>query len=178
MRRLADALRLALLAGAPLMFAVGRTHAAAALALIGIGALLLRAARAPAALDLAFVVLLSADAWATALGAFAHDNRQDRPGHVVLTALATPVLFHLARRAGVLPARPVAGAAPRVAFALAVAGLGLALGTVWELVEYGADAVLGTDMSLGYGDTMGDLVADAAGAVGAAALLTWRVARG
>jgi len=163
MRRLADALRLALLAGAPLMFAVGRTHAAAALALIGIGALLLRAARPPAALELTFVALLSADAWATALGAFAHDNRQDRPGHLVLTALATPVLFHLARRAGVLPARPVAGAASRVAFALAVAGLGLALGT---------------DMSLGYGDTMGDLVADAAGAACAAALLTWRVARG
>lgn len=178
MRRVADVMRAALLAGAPLMFLAGRTHAAAALALVGIGALLLRAARPPATLELAFVALLSADAWLTAMGAFAHVNHKDRPGHLVLTALATPVLYHLARRARVLPAGPAPGAANGLLFALAVAAIALALGTVWELVEYGADALLGTNMSLGYGDTMGDLVADAAGAATAAAWLTWRLARG
>jgi hypothetical protein len=170
-------LRLSLLIGAALMLAVGRTHAAAGMALVGAGALALRAARPPARLELAFVTLLCADSLATALGAFAHVNRQDRPGHLVLTALATPMLFHLARRGGVMKAAPADGAASRLAFWLVVAGLGLALGAAWELVEYGSDAILATNMSLGYGDTMGDLVADAAGASVAAALLTWYLTR-
>lgn len=177
MRRAADLLRLSLLAGAVAMAATGRTHAAVALALVGTAALLLRAARPPAGLELAFVGLLAVDAWAAALGAFSEVNRQDRPGHLVLCALVTPVLFHLARRAGVLPGVPPAGAGGRLGFLLVVAALGLALGAAWELVEYGSDAALGTDMSLGYEDTVGDLVADAAGASLGAALLTWRTGR-
>ncbi|MEA2153914.1 MAG: hypothetical protein QOE11_54 [Solirubrobacteraceae bacterium] len=176
-QRASDVLRLSLLAGAGLMLATGRTHAAAAIGLIGIGALLLRTARAPALLDLAFVTVLCADAWATSLGAFAHFNREDRPGHLLLSALATPVLAHLARRTGVVAATVPLRPGGRLAHLLVIAGLGVALGVAWELVEYGADALLGTNMSLGYGDTMGDLVADAAGASAAAALLTWRLAR-
>lgn len=164
MRTAADVLRLALIAGAPLMYTSGRTHAAASLAIIGAAALALRAAKAPAGLDLAFLAALSLDAWLTALGAFDGANREDRAGHLVLTALVTPVLVHGARRHGL-------AAAGRPAVAVA---LGFALGVAWELVELTADATLGTDMSLGAADTAGDLVADLLGAgLGALALRWW-----
>lgn len=174
----ADVLRLSLVVGALLMLVVGRTHAAAAMALVGTGALLLRVARPPATLELAFVTLLCVDVWATSLGIFTHVNREDRVGHLLLAGLVTPVLYYLASRAGALPASPASSPAKRLVFGLMVAGLGLALGAAWELVEYGADETLGTDMSLGYSDTMGDLAADTAGASTGAALLTWRLARG
>ena len=173
MRVAADALRASLAGGALVMLAIGRTHAAVALALVGIGALVLRAARPPVRLDLLFVVLLCADAWATSLGAFEQFNREDRPGHLLLSALATPIVFHLVHRSGAVRAAPRASVGGRLGFFIAVAGLGMGLGVAWELLEYGADAILGTNMSLGYGDTMGDLVADAVGVSTAAALLTW-----
>jgi hypothetical protein len=177
MRATADVLRFSLVCGAAAMLAVGRTHAAVALGLVGVGAMVLRIARSPAGLDLAFVTLLCADAWATSLGAFEQFNREDRPGHLLLSALATPVLFHLVLRTGALRAAPHGSAGGRLGFFLVVASLGMALGVAWELLEYGADALLETNMSLGYGDTMGDLVADAAGTSVAAALLTWRRGR-
>src|SRR4051812_40988508 len=113
-----------------------------------------RAVRAPAWSDLLFVTLLTADAWLTMLGAFSDFDRNDVVGHLLLSAAVTPLLFHLMRRG------------PLVA-ALAT----VALGAAWEVVEAASDRLIGTNMSLGAADTLGDLAADALGASVAAGLL-------
>lgn len=163
LRGVADLLRASLVAGVPALLIAGRTKDAFAMALIATTACVLRLARAPAPLDLAFVAALAADAWATSLGAFASFNRSDHVGHLVLSALATALLFHLARR--------VTTRAPGLA---AIAAAGLTLGIAWELVEAAADATIGTNMSLSAGDTLGDLAADAAGALASAGLISVR----
>ena len=51
---------------------------------------------------------------------------------------------------------------------------GVALGAIWEIVEYTLDAMGLTNLSEGNADTVGDLVADTAGSlVGACLLLLW-----
>ena len=48
----------------------------------------------------------------------------------------------------------------------------LALGAAWELVEWFADATLGTDYSQGYADTAGDLFNDALAAAASGVLVS------
>lgn len=173
MRRAADAARASLVLGALALVLAGDTHEAFGMALVAVTAIVLRAAAVPPQLDATFIGLLALDSWLTSLGAFDSFNREDRPGHAILCALATLVLRQLALQLGVLAQRPRPQALAAIAYAATVAALGIALGTAWELVEYGADATLGTNMSLSDGDTMGDLVADAAGATVAALAVTW-----
>lgn len=58
-------------------------------------------------------------------------------------------------------------------FLLIVVACGVALGTVWELVEWAYDAFSATNTIRGKQDTMFDLVLDAAGAMLAALLTLW-----
>ena len=54
------------------------------------------------------------------------------------------------------------------------AALGLAVGALWEIVEWASDSTLGSDLQLGNEDTVTDLVSDAVGAfTGAALLVAW-----
>ncbi len=159
MRRIADLLRLSLVAGALRFVAIGEPKLAWAMGLMAATALAARAIRAPAWADLLFAALLAADAWLTMLGAFSDFNRNDVAGHLLLSAAVTPLLFHLLGR------RPIAAAAATIA-----------LGAAWEVVEAASDHLLGTNMSLSAADTLGDLAADAIGASVAAALLAMALA--
>ena len=52
--------------------------------------------------------------------------------------------------------------------------LGVALGGLWEIVEWGSDNTLGSSLQLGNDDTIGDLIADSLGSLcGAALLVAW-----
>ncbi len=53
---------------------------------------------------------------------------------------------------------------------LLLAGLGVAIGAVWEVAEWGADLVLAGDVIKGKHDTIMDLIMDTAGAAAAAIL--------
>jgi len=163
-QRVADGLRLSLVAGVGVLPLIGRGDDVWGMVYVAVGAAILRLARAPAGLDLAFVSLLAADAWLTALGAFDEFNNNDRIGHLLLPAAVTPVLAHLAARIGIAASGPLAAG-------VSAASLTIALGTVWELVEYGSDELLGTEMSLSLADTTGDLAADVAGALAGAVLV-------
>ena len=50
----------------------------------------------------------------------------------------------------------------------------LVVGVIWELWEWATDALTGTDLTGGIGDTIADLIADGAGAVAGAALAVAR----
>ncbi len=52
--------------------------------------------------------------------------------------------------------------------------VGLAIGAVWEMIEYASDNTLGSDLQIDNDDTVGDLFADGLGALcGAALLVLW-----
>jgi len=54
--------------------------------------------------------------------------------------------------------------------------LGLAIGAIWEVIEWSSDRFLGSQLSLSNDDTVGDLIADGSGALlGAALLVAWTV---
>jgi hypothetical protein len=77
---------------------------------------------------------------------------------------AAPLLLGAALR-GVV-AWPRAGRhGADLALILVAAGLTIAVGAAWELVEFACDSFFGTDMAQGYDDTIRDPTADAAGAV-------------
>jgi hypothetical protein len=54
---------------------------------------------------------------------------------------------------------------------VATAACILALGALWELIEWAADSWFGTHYSQGYQDTLGDLLADTAAASAGGALV-------
>jgi hypothetical protein len=157
--RVADLIRASFPVGALVMLALGRPDPA------------------PTVAHLVFLVPFAIDVWLTASGAMARLDREDTVGHVILPAAVTPLLFHLAVRAGVL-APPRTTRAGLAAAALGAAALTIALGAVYELVEAGCDAAFGTNMSLGYHDTILDLTADACGAVLGGLLLARTLRRG
>lgn len=162
----ADALRVALIVVglAVLAFSTWQKHAGYALLLLGLAASALRFCRAPAGFDFAFVALLALDGFLTANGTMRQLGLEnDRPGHLILTAAVTPILYFGARNARALPKEPE-GMTEFVACGVIAAALTISLGTLWELVEWQSDKHLGTNMSLGYADTFGDLLCDVGGA--------------
>ncbi|MGH2905868.1 MAG: hypothetical protein ACRDKI_03760 [Solirubrobacterales bacterium] len=175
----ADCLRASLVLGALwyVSFSTWHKHMGYAMGLMALGAVLLRLAKAPPAFDFTFVALLSLDAWLTAWGVLANaDQANDRPGHLLISAAVTPVLYF-----GAVRLRAVSGSADSRAQALAIgavaAMLTVALGALWEIVEWQSDKLFGTDMSLGYSDTLGDLVCDVVGALAGGAIVAFTLMR-
>jgi hypothetical protein len=168
--RAADLLRLVLLAGIPVMLVSGRSDAAVLMTLTGTTAVASRAAGPPAVAQLVFVGLLTIASYVIAFGGVGGAAADSAVEHFVLPAAVAPVLLGVVRQSGVIAVPGSLGGRRDVVIVAVVAGLTLALGTVWELVEYGSDAVFGTNMSPGYDDTIHDLIADTAGALTGAVL--------
>jgi hypothetical protein len=135
-----------------------------------------RASRAPAVADLVFVGLLTTASYLIAFGADAGSPLDSVVAHFVLPAAAAPLVLSAAVRSGVVGRPGSHGGGTDVALVVMTAGLTIALGTAWELVEFTCDSLFGTNMAPGYDDTIHDLVADSAGAVTGAALAVrlWR----
>ncbi|MBA3273765.1 MAG: hypothetical protein H0T11_07820 [Chthoniobacterales bacterium] len=58
-------------------------------------------------------------------------------------------------------------------FIITFASFGIALGTLWKIVEWAVDQLFGTALAPSLSDTIIDLSVDAAGALGAALLANW-----
>lgn len=173
LRLAADSLRVALVLGAIsyLAFSTWHKHMGYAMGLMAIGAIVLRFAKAPPIFDFVFVALLSADAWATASGLMDDlGQSNDRPGHLLISAAVTPILFYGAARFKAINATPETRA-QTIGVGLIAMLMTIALGAIWELVEWQSDKLLGTDMSLGYSDTAGDLLCDVLGGLVGASVL-------
>jgi hypothetical protein len=169
-----DLLRTSFLIGAVAFLALGK-GGALVLALAGIFAWAIRPLDLPRLYDLSVVVALGFAAWGEALRAYDAFPAYDIVTHVLVPMLGAPVLYIALARLEVLP--DPAGKTERhhhLGIFVVTLALGLAVGAVWEIAEYLSDRVVGSQLQLGNRDTIGDLVADGAGAlIGAALLVAW-----
>jgi hypothetical protein len=159
--------------------------AAFALAGDGRGALLLGGAAAvawavrpvllPRVYDLALVLALTLQAWGEALGLYDSISWFDNVVHFTLPFFGAPTLYIVLARLDVVP-DPKDETTMRhyVGIAIVSFALGVALGGLWEIVEWTSDNTLGSSLQIDNDDTVGDLIADSLGALcGSALLVCW-----
>jgi hypothetical protein len=154
-----------ILCGAAAFLAAGDGSAALKAALVFPAALAPRLLRVNPVLDVVFSLALAAEA--IGRGVAGHGDG-DAISHLALPLLSGPVLYAGLVRLNVIPAST---AAPRLLGAASVAAAVLALGAIWELVEWTVDGAFGTNYSQGFEDTRTDLLADAAAAAASGGLV-------
>lgn len=172
-----DVLRIGLVLATAAAFLAGETAGALALLFATVLSLVARVVNLPRAYDLPFVLVLALHAAGEALGWYDSIEWFDRVVHVVLPCLVAPVLYIGLARLDVLPdPRDETHARHYTGMAIVTFCLGMAVGALWEIVEYASDGTLDTALSEGNADTVGDLVADAVGSLlGALLLVAWAV---
>lgn len=159
--RLADLVRAGLVCAAVAFLVAGDESVAVKAALLLPAALASRVFGVSPVLDLVFTLALAAEAAGSALATHGLIGWDDRISHVVLPLLSGSVVYGALERIR-RPRRPaVAG--------LITGSAVLAIAAVWEVVEWGVDAAVGTNFSMGSDDTLSDLSADAVAAAGAGA---------
>ncbi|WP_127126013.1 hypothetical protein [Georgenia sp. SYP-B2076] len=144
----------------------------AVFALVLLGLVLPRVAAVPAGLDLACGVVLLAAAWFSFAGLYAAVAWLDLVVHLAATGLVAALAHTLLVRGGALPS-PDASVVhrPRLGIVVTTAALGLALGAAWEMGEWAGHTFIDGAISVGYDDTIGDLVAGGLGALTAGVAL-------
>jgi uncharacterized membrane protein YjdF len=170
-----DVLRALLLAGAIGFAVAGDAHGALLLGGAGVVAWLVRPVLLPRVYDLALVTALTLQAWGEALGLYDSISWFDNVVHFSVPFFGAPTLYIVLARLDVVPdprddttGRHYAGMAI-IAFAV-----GVALGGLWEIVEWSSDNTFGSSLQIDNDDTVGDLIADSLGALcGAALLVCW-----
>jgi hypothetical protein len=169
--RLADLVRAGLVCAAASFCVAGDDAVAVKVALLLPATLASRLLGVSPLLDLMFTLALAAEAAGSALATHGLIGWDDRISHLVLPLLSGSVVYGaLQRTRG--PHRPVV-------VGLITGTAVLAIAAVWEVVEWGVDAAVGTNFSMGSDDTRGDLSADALAAAGAgAAAVLWHRAAG
>ena len=163
---LADVVRIGIVFGSAAFLAADDGSAALKALLVMPAALAPRLVRVHPVLDLVFVLALAAESIGRDVVGY---YRGDAVSHIVLPLLSGLVLCAGLVRIGVLTPRPAAR--PLLGVAIVTAAAVLALGALWELVEWAVDVAFGTDYSQGYRDTIGDLLNDAIAAAGSGLLV-------
>ena len=162
MRVAADLVRAGLLCAALVALLAGDTVVAAKALLVLPATAAARLFAVHPVLDLVFALALAVEVAGSGLAAHELIRWDDRLSHLILPLLCGLVVYAALRRARRLRRPAVAGAATGLAV--------LVIGALWEVVEWGVDATLGTNFSMGRADTVGDLYADAVAAGGAGAV--------
>jgi hypothetical protein len=170
-----DIARIAFVAGFLVLLLLGESGAinagVTAAAVVGV-----RFLRLPRLFDLAFIVAMALTGWGEALRFYDRFGYYDVFVHFLVPLLGAPVVYIALARLDTLPDPSDARGSRRHLTGLFVVTLafGLAIGAAWEVLEWTSDELLGTELTGGEGDTIGDLVADAAGALcGGVLLVVW-----
>jgi hypothetical protein len=174
-RDVIDVLRLVLLAGAPVALVRGDPAGAAFLAGLGGLTVVARLVALPRLYDLAFTLGMLLQGYGEVLGAYDRWSWFDTVVHVTLPFLVSPVVYIGLARLEVVPdPHDRTGAARDAGITVVTFALGLAVGSLWEMVEFVLDALAGTQLQEGNVDTVRDLAADGVGALlGAVLLALW-----
>jgi hypothetical protein len=172
-----DLLRGVFVVGAVVLAAAGSSGAlplaVAAAAVVGVRFLDL-----PRPFDLAFILAMALTGWGEALRLYDRFGYYDVFVHFLVPLFGAPCVYIALARLDTLPDPADATGSKRHLTGIFVVtlALGLAIGAVWEILEWSSDQTLGSHLSLGEQDTIGDLVADGAGALGGGLfLVAWAV---
>jgi hypothetical protein len=170
-----DLLRLAFFAVAAGLAVAGEVGGMANLLVGGVALLVARAVNLPRVYDLAFTVVMILTGFGEALGLYDAWKPYDNVVHFLAPALGSQVAYIGLARLEVLPDPRDDASTPHYVGIFAVTfALGVAIGGLWEIVEWSSDNVVGSSLQLSNDDTVGDLVADSLGAAaGGAALVAW-----
>lgn len=144
----------------------------AAAAVVGV-----RFVQLPRPYDAAFILAMTLTGWGEALRVYDAFPWYDVVVHALVPLFGSQIAYVVLARADLLP-DPADDSDMRHyvgVFGVTLA-LGLALGAVWEMLEFASDHTVGSSLQLGLDDTMADLAADLLGsAVGAGLLVVWTV---
>ena len=170
-----DVLRLIFLAGIVLFVILGDVKGVGNLVVASVAVLLARAAQLPRLYDLAVIIAMAFTGWGEAVGLYDSISWYDNVVHFVVPLLASQVIYLCLARIEVLPdLREETLPRHHLGIFVVTFALGVAVGGLWEIVEYASDHWLGSNLQLGNDDTVGDLIADSAGSfVGAAMLVAY-----
>jgi uncharacterized membrane protein YjdF len=129
----------------------------------------------PRVYDLALLLALTLQAWGEALHAYDAISWFDNVVHFTLPFFGGPTLYIVLARLDVVPdPKDETHRRHYVGIGIVAFALGVAVGALWEIVEWASDTVLGSQLQLSNGDTIGDLIADSLGSLcGAALLVAW-----
>ena len=170
-----DVLRLAILVGAVCFWLAGDRGAAGILTLLGAVTVFARLVNLPRIYDLCLTAAMALQGFGEVFGLYDTFLRFDDLVHFTLPMLTTPVVYIALARLDVVPdPRDETHLRHYAGIFLVTTSLGMAIGALWEIIEWRSDAWFGSDLSLDNDDTVGDLVRDTMGAlVGAALLVVW-----
>jgi hypothetical protein len=170
-----DLLRLAFFAGAAIFALFGDVGGVANLLVGGIALVVARLVNLPRLYDLGFTVVMIFTGFGEALGLYDAWKGYDNLVHFLAPMLSCQVAYIALARLEVLPdPRDDTSTAHYVGIFVVTFALGMAIGGLWEIVEWSSDNLLGSNLQLDNDDTVGDLIADALGsAVGGAGLVLW-----
>jgi hypothetical protein len=170
-----DLARIAFVVGFIVMLLFGESGAVnvgvAAGAVVGV-----RFLRLPRLFDLAFIVAMGLTGWGEALRFYDRFTYYDVLVHVLVPLLGAPVVYIALARLDTLPdpSDPRGSRRHLAGIFVVTLALGLAIGAAWEVLEWTSDEALGSELTGGEADTIGDLVADTVGAIcGGVLLVVW-----
>jgi hypothetical protein len=170
-----DVLRGLLLVGGVAFALAGDSHGALLLGGAGVVAWLVRFALLPRVYDLCFVLALTLQAWGEGLGLYDSIAWFDNVAHFSMPFFGGPTLYIVLARLDVVPdPKDETSLHHYIGIGIVAFALGVALGGLWEIVEWSSDNTFGSQLQLGNDDTVGDLIADSLGSLfGAALLVCW-----
>jgi uncharacterized membrane protein YjdF len=132
----------------------------------------------PRPFDLAFILAMTLTGWGEALRLYDRFGDYDVVVHFLVPLFGAPCVYIALARLDTLPDLADAYGSHRhlAGIFLVTFALGLAIGALWEILEWISDHTLGSNLQEGQDDTIGDLVADATGALGGGFfILAWTV---
>jgi hypothetical protein len=170
-----DLLRAAFFAGAAVFAVLGELGGVANLLIAGVALLVARAADLPRLYDLGFTIAMILTGWGEALGLYDAWKSYDNFVHFVVPMLTSQVAYISLARLEILPdLREEFVPRHYTGIWLVTFALGVAIGGLWEILEWSSDELFGSNLSMSNDDTVGDLIADSLGAAtGGLLLVAW-----
>jgi hypothetical protein len=170
-----DLLRALFFVGAAVFAVLGELGGVANLLVAGVALLVAWAADLPRVYDLGFTIAMILTGWGEALGLYDAWKSYDNVVHFIVPMLTSQVAYISLARLEVLPdMREEFVPRHYTGIWLVTFALGVAIGGLWEILEWSSDALFGSNLSMSNDDTAGDLIADSLGAAtGGALLVAW-----
>lgn len=139
-----------------------------------LGALAPQALGVRSAVDVATGLIVLVAAWSNVFDLYTEVFGWDKLIHFLLAGLLASLATITAQRGGLLPAGP----GHRGGLVMVTVAFGVAAGALWEGLEWAGYTLAIAPIYVGYSDTIGDLAADAAGALAAGLALPFLAANG